>query len=42
MTYQVILANYLRGLWSEAMVKKAAQAGAITQAQADEILRQAV
>ena len=37
MTYDIIKRNYERGLWNARQVQVAVTAGAITQAQADEI-----
>ena len=38
MNYEVVKANYVRGLWSEAAVKMALKKGVITQDQYNEII----
>ena len=38
MNYETIKKNYLKGLWTKALVKMAVKKGVITQAQCDEIL----
>lgn len=38
MNYETIKTNYLKGLWTSALVKLAVKKGVITQEQCDEIL----
>ena len=38
MNYETIKNNYLKGLWTKALVKLAVKKGVITQEQCDEIL----
>lgn len=38
MNYETIKTNYLKGLWTAALVKMAVRKGVITQEQCDEIL----
>lgn len=38
MTYEIILKNYVRGLWSKSMVMMAVKKGVITDKQAKEII----
>ena len=38
MNYEAIKKNYVKGLWTAALVKMAVKKGIITQAECDEIL----
>lgn len=38
MNYETIKSNYLKGLWTAALVKMAVRKGVITQEQCDEIM----
>lgn len=38
MNFETIKKNYIKGLWTAALVKMAVKKGVITQAQCDEIL----
>ena len=38
MNYETIKSNYIKGLWTAALVKMAVRKGVITQEQCDEIL----